>query len=169
MHMFKCQPESNLEQEDQTENVYPEPGTYLSFKRPELTLPQTYVGFFDFETFSAPVASAQAHRGSSTEVFCEYEPASFSMCIVEYRHEGLPRVIAVEYYDGEDVMEVFFKKLFYWSRTLVNTIRRSNNRACPTKEKLQKHWSSTACELCDRPCMDPKLYQRGSKEFKEAL
>ena len=169
IHMFKCQPESNLDEEDQTEHVYPEPGTFLSFKRHELTLPQTYVGFFDFETYSAAVAPAQAHHGSSTEVLCEYKPASFSMCIVEYRHEGLPRVIGVEYYDGDDVMEVFFKKLFYWSRTLVNTIRRSNNKACPTKEQLQKHWSATACELCDRPFMDPKLYQRGSKEFKEAL
>ena len=166
-HMAKCQPQSDDDPEDETEHIYPAPGSYLSFKRYELTLPAPYILLFDFETYGGEADRDRAPQGASTKVLYEYKPASFSLCIIEYRHEGLPRVVAVDYYDESgDVMDVFFKKLFHWSRALTNFVRRSNNKACPTSEELENHRRATSCEFCEKPFQD---LSKVDKEDKEAV
>lgn len=150
--MSKCQGE--IDPDDITEEVFPDEDERLSFKRFELLLPYRTVLYYDFETASVDCDAAKNRLGSSTTLLKEFIPVSFSIVVV-WRGRTRSRIIAVEYYDGPDIMTVFFRKMFRWAQSICNHIRRSNNSLRPSPEQIESHANATHCEYCGREFSNP--------------
>ena len=63
-------------------------------------------------------------------------------------------IVANEYYDGENVVENFFERVFYRAHALLAQIRTTNNFFQPTPEIIKKHFATKECELCNETFTD---------------
>jgi len=137
---------------------YPNKNQVLEFKNLHMSLPYPFVIFFDWETSMEKIPSlakqddgsfVSAHINNSSMHLSEFKPVSYSLVIVRYFPTNL-HVVACEYFDGENVMDHFFKRLFTWARTLLTFIRVTNNSARPTAEERARHDAATNCYFCGK-------------------
>jgi len=142
IHISSC----GKPEEEQQVN-FPEPWKRLKFSRPEATISYPFLLYYDFETFGVPVDDRE--KGKGTIVNHEYTTASYSIAVVE-NVKGTLRLVKFEYYDGEDVVNHFFNRLFTIARSLINEIRETNNIIIPTEEVLRQHEAATNCKFCNR-------------------
>ena len=165
LRMAKCQGETDPD--DVTEEIMPDESDRLTFKRYEMLLPFPAVLYYDFETASIDCTDQRRHLGSSTTMLNEFVPCSFSLVVV-WRGRSRSRVIAAEYYDGPDVMLVFFRKVFRWAHSIVNHLRRSNNTVLPTPQQREQHARATHCEYCKREFSNPRNVFANGWDKREA-
>ena len=150
LHMSHCNGEEYIQDEE-----FPEDWQRLQFNRPEMTLPFPYICYYDFETFSVPISEEDRQRGRSTRLNVEYKAASYSIVIVR---QGIRRcrVMACEYYDGPDVLNHFFERLFEWGQRLINQIRITNNSLVPSADVLERHRKAECCLFCGKTFSKPE-------------
>ena len=163
-HSLRCR-ETEIE-DDLFEEEYPEEEERLQFNKPHMLLPYAFYICYDIEAFSAK--SEKTHIGMSTEVISEYHPATFSLVVVAHGHEK-SKIIAIDYYDGPDCMNMFFRKIFRYAFSTALFIRTVNNRARPTKEELQRHNEATHCYFCKKEFLTESMFDPFTMTKQELL
>jgi len=135
------------------------PNQHIKFSKPYMTLPYPYLFFFDFESFLVPTEydSSTNVKRSKTIKLQTHKPASYSICIVENTTPEKSKVIAIEYFNGENgenVVENFFKSIFKHAHRLLSLIRTTNNLSKPDIETRRQHFAKTHCEYCGKQFKD---------------
>ena len=130
------------------------PDKHIKFSKPCMTLPYPYIIFFDFESYLVPIEQEYSSaKKSKTNKLQSHKPASYSLCIVENTTPEKSKVIAIEYFNGENgenVVEHFFKSIFKHAHTLLKKIRSTNNFSQPDIQTRRQHFAKTNCEYCGK-------------------
>ena len=143
-HSLRCR-ETEIEA-DLMEEEFPDDDERLKFDKPHMLLPYAFYITYDFECVSTK--SEKTHIGKSTEVISEYHPVSFALVVMCQGGEKT-KIIAMDYYDGPNVMDMFFKKIFRYAFSTTLHLRNVNNNVMPSKEELKRHNATTKCHLCE--------------------